>query len=147
MGLCVHVLIDGAAGSQEVNFLDGLLQLLGSRLHQGAVESTAHGQNQRTLGTGSLQLLACSVHSIHVAADYQLAGTVIVGRNHHAVTLGRNLCAGSLDGLVGQGDNGCHGAGSHFASLLHGLCTGKHQAKTVLEVECACSHQCAELTQ
>ena len=107
VGLAVHVLIDRTLRSLEVRLLDGGLQLVLGRLHQGRVESATHLQRQSTLCTCSLQLCASLVDGLYVAADDQLTRVVIVGAHHH-VSFAVDACADFLYLLVGQTDDGSH---------------------------------------
>ena len=85
MRLGVYILINGALRGLELRILNGSLLLVLGRLHQRRVESTTHLQRQRTLGTGSLQLLASLVHSVNVTADNQLTRIIVVGRHHNTL--------------------------------------------------------------
>ena len=106
----------------ELGSIDGLCQLDTCRLHQGAVEGTAYCQRQGATFE-LLQLLTSLGYTFDGAADDQLAGGVVVGRDDDFAG-GGNLGADVFNGLVVEFDDGGHGGGTQFAALLHGVGTG-----------------------
>ena len=143
VGLSVHVLVDGAAGSREVGSLDSLGQLGTGRLHQGRVESTTHLEGQRTACASLLEFLTSGLDSGNLTRDDHLTGAVIVGRNADAVDGGTDF----LHLGVVHTDDSCHRRGSGLTSLLHGQGTCLDQLQALLKGQCASGHQCRELAQ
>ena len=66
MWLTVNILINRTLRSRELSLLDSSLEFVLGRLHQWRVESATHLEGKGTLGTGSLQLLACLVDSLNI---------------------------------------------------------------------------------
>ncbi len=121
----------------EVGALDGFGELCASGLHAGGVETTAHLELEGTFGTGLEEFGASCVDGLNLARNHELAGAVVVGAHDCAV----NTCTDFLDFLVGKGEHGSHCGGVDFACFLHSLCTGRHEAETVLKAECSGSYE------
>ena len=81
--------------------------------------------------------LACQRDRFGRARDDDLSGCVVVG--HPDVALGAH--AGCLGVVVGDAQQGSHGARGLFARPCHGFAPRHHEADPVLESERAARHQ------
>ena len=102
-----------------------LRQSIPGRGHEGRVEGTADLQGQTAAGTLFLCQGRRRFHGGLVAAEDQLAGTVVVGNDHTA--LGGGLVTGFLQGRPVQSQHRHHGGGAASGSFFHSLTSESHQ--------------------
>lgn len=137
--LGINVLVYGASGGIECGGCYGSFQLLAGRLHQRRVEGATHLQYQRTLGTGSLELLAGDIDTFYAAADNELAGAIIVSRDNDLVA---DAGAYFFDFGIVHTEYGSHGGGIELAGTLHGIGTLGYEAQAILEREGLIGDEC-----
>ena len=108
------------------------------------MEGTADFQLQRAFGTGGEHQFASLVDTGNRAGDNDLARAVIVGADNNFV---RNLGAEFFDLRVGEGEDGSHRRGRHFARLLHRHGAVRNQSQTILERQGAGSDEGGEFAE
>ncbi len=143
IGFGIYILVDGACGRAERCFGDGFGQFYFCGLHEGRVERAAHGQTQRTFGSGLLGLDAGGLHGLHGARNHELPRAVVVGGYDRAF----GLVADPLHDGIFQSEHCGHRSGLLLAGGLHGQCALRHQAQTVLEGEGARNDESREFAQ